>query len=352
MGSCCWRWARRSRLGLFARIRRFLPEFEVSALDAAGGLPKPARANRIWRDIWFHEAHHSTAIEGNTLVLKQVEALLARNETVGSKELKEYLEVRGYANAARWVYDQARTRQDEGAPLLTLQEVRRIHFETMTPVWSVAPHPDATPEEAPGNFRRHDLERFPSKMQPPKYPLIPAELHGWLDRVNKLRKGDGFLCDRLAETHSAFERVHPFIDGNGRTGRLLLNLLLVRLGYPPAVIQKRERPAHLKALARSDGGEHAPLGEQIARAVLDSLMRFLLPGLAGNIKLLALEALASADVSVTALRQAAERGRLRAVKDDSGIWRSSRTWVGEYTKSRYAGLKRPRGPRRKRSVNG
>jgi hypothetical protein len=184
-------------------------------------------------------------------------------------------------------------------------------------------------------------------MQPPSYPLIPADLHGWLDRVNKLRKGEGFLCDRLAELHSAFERVHPFIDGNGRTGRLLLNLLLVRLGYPPAVIQKRERPAYLKALARSDRGDHAPLGEDIARAVLDSLMRFVLPALPGNVKLVALEALASADVSVTALRLAAERGRLRAVKDDRGIWRSSRAWVREYTTSRYAGLKRPRGPRRK-----
>jgi hypothetical protein len=160
-----------------------------------------------------------------------------------------------------------------------------------------------------------------------------------------VQDGDGFLSDRLAELHAGFERAHPFIDGNGRTGRLLLNLLLVRLGYPPAVIQKRERVAYLKALARSDRGEHAPLGEQIARAVLDSLMRFLLPAMAGTVKLVALDALLDKDLSIAALRQAAERGRLRAVKDESGSWRSSRRWVSEYKKTRYAGLKSPRGPR-------
>ena len=322
-------------------------EAEVVALEAVGGLPAPTKADKIWRDIWFHEAHHSTAIEGNTLVLKQVEALLARGETVGNKELKEYLEVQGYANAARWVYEQARTRRDSGASLLTLQEVRRIHYEALTPVWAVAPHPDATPDASPGSFRRHDIHRFPSRMQPPTHPLIAAEMQGWIERVRRVREGDGYLCERIAEVHAAFERVHPFIDGNGRTGRLLMNLLLVRLGYPPAVIQKRERPAYLRALARSDRGEHAPLGEHIARAVLDSLMRFLLPAVAGTVKLVALEALSDGDTSVTGLRQAAERGRLRALKDDSGIWRSSRRWVNDYKKSRYAGLKHPRGPRRK-----
>ena len=69
--------------------------------DRMGGLPSPVEADGIWTAIWYQEAHHSTAIEGNTLVLKQVERLLADGVAVGNKELKEYIEVKGYADAAR-----------------------------------------------------------------------------------------------------------------------------------------------------------------------------------------------------------------------------------------------------------
>jgi hypothetical protein len=72
--------------------------------DGLGGLPSPVDAEGIWRRIWLEETHHSTAIEGNTLVLKQVEQLLAEGRAVGNKELAQYMEVRGYADAANWVY--------------------------------------------------------------------------------------------------------------------------------------------------------------------------------------------------------------------------------------------------------
>ena len=316
---------------------------EVRALADVGGLPKPEEAQEIWRTIWFHEAHNSTALEGNTLVLKQVEALLSRGEAVGRKDLKEYLEVRGYADAARWVYEQARRPSVNGGTTpVTIQDLRHIHHLAMTPVWAVAPHPDAYPTESPGNFRQHDLHPFARGMRPPTFPLVHAQIAQWANDTRAIFTGPDPVCARVAKAHAAFERIHPFIDGNGRTGRLVLNLLLTRLGYPPAVIQKKERARYLQALQRSDRGDDGPLGEMIARAVLDNLMRFLLPAIAGEVKLLPLEALASDELSVTALRQAAERGRLAAKQDERGRWRSSKRWVADYVKSRYAGLKAPR----------
>ena len=319
-------------------------EIEVAALQDVGGLPKPVEAQEIWRTIWYHEAHNSTAIEGNTLALKQVESLLARGEAVGRKELKEYLEVRGYADAATWVYEQARRRRDRagGADFLTLQDIRHVHHLALSPVWSVAPHPDALASESPGSFRQHDLQAFRRGMQPPTFPLVHPQMTQWVADARPLGRGPEPICVQVAKLHADFERIHPFIDGNGRTGRLLANLALVRLGYPPAVIQKRERDQYLKALERADRGDHEALGELFARAVLDNLMRFLLPAIAGEVKLLPLEALADKAMSVAALRQAAERGRLVAKQDEHGRWRSSKKWVSDYRKSKYAGLSAPR----------
>jgi Fic family protein len=74
-----------------------------------GGLPRADEAGDIWHAIWLDEAHHSTALEGNSLVLRQVEELLAEGRAVGGKELREYLEVQGYAKASQWVYERRST---------------------------------------------------------------------------------------------------------------------------------------------------------------------------------------------------------------------------------------------------
>lgn len=307
--------------------------------ERLGGLPSPveAEAAGIWRGIWYEEAHHSTAIEGNTLILKQVERLLNEGRAVGNKELHEYMEVRGYADAADWVYRQAISPNRLAHPerILTLEEVRHVHQAALTPVWQVSPHPSATSREAPGNFREHEVHPFPDGMAPVSWPFIPGEMTTWVDRVNALEATDAMFPEVLAAAHCRFEQIHPFLDGNGRTGRLILNLVLVRLGYPPAIIYKRDRARYLQALRRADAGEPSPLGEMLARAILNSLHRFVIPAVAGPARLVPLAALETPGMKASALRAAAERGRLRATRGADGHWRSSRRWVDEYVASRY-----------------
>jgi hypothetical protein len=101
-----------------------------------------------------------------------------------------------------------------------------------------------------------------------------------------------------------------------------LNLLLVRNGYPPAVIRKRIRTQYLCAMRRADRDEHAPRAELLARAVKESLDRFLLPNLAGPARLLPLSALGRPGHTVRALRAAAEKGTLRARPDQIRRWLS------------------------------
>ena len=318
--------------------------FEVGELRRRlGGLPLSVEAEDIWTEIWYQEAHGSTAIEGNTLVLREVEILLRDGRAVGDKQLKDYLEVTGYADAARWVYGQALSPGGwTDGTLLTIAEVRQVHARAIGPAWDVEPHPAASAKEAPGNWRRHNIQPFPGGMTPPDHTQVAPLMTDWVASVNSIQDDPHSLAEAVAVRHARFERIHPFIDGNGRTGRLLTNLLLVRLGYPPAIIYKRDRTRYLNALRRSDEGDHGPLGELFARAILDNLMRFVLPAVAGPARLVPLEALASRDLSVVALRNAASRGRLRAVRTSTGTWQSSKQWVEAYRESRYTSLKAPR----------
>jgi Fic/DOC family len=323
---------RKSREAIYRQLADGVEELRTRL----GGLPTPVEAEDIWGDIWYQEAHNSTAIEGNTLVLREVEILLSEGRAVGDKQLAEYMEVRGYADAAQWVYEQGVAPGGwTTGELITLTEVRHVHTLAMAKVWEVAPHPDAGRAEGPGSFRRHNIQPFPAGMRPPDWTDVPARMTDWVGRAAELRSSDKPLPEALAAIHADFERIHPFLDGNGRAGRLLTNLLLIRLGYPPAIIRKAERTRYLRALRKADAGDLGPLGEFMARAITDTLMRFIVPAVAGPARLVPLAALATPDMSARALRAAAERGRLRGHRDPRGQWRSSRRWVNEYLASRY-----------------
>jgi Fic family protein len=333
---------RPSRTAVFQRFATAIDE-----LGRYGGLPTPIEAKQLWDDVWHLEAHHSTALEGNTLVLREVEQLLEQGRAVGSKELKDYMEVLGYAEAARWVYEQGVAPDDPAHDgLISVTEVRQVHELAIAKVWEVAPHPSADPHETPGSFRQHDIRPFPGGMTPPTHVLVSAGVASWVEQVNQFgaAHAGGALDvagvpESLARIHVDFERLHPFIDGNGRTGRLLLNLILTRLGWPPIVIFKEQRGRYLKALDRADHGDLGPLAELIARSVVDNLHR-LIPSIAGPAKYVPLEALADEEFSLAALKQAAGRGRLEAIIGSDGRYRSSRAAVEAYKASKY-----PRGGR-------
>lgn len=342
---------RPSRIAVLNRL-----DEAVSELQNVGGLPLPVEAEEIWEGIWYEETHNSTAIEGNTLVLKEVRALLEEGRAVGDKELREYLEVQGYGEAAQWVYAQAHARpvwSDE--PILLLSEVREIHARIVGPVWRHFPPAGQDVNEGAGSFRRHDIEPFGGGMTPPPWPDVPAQMSDWMGATGELTDYvRGALAGEvepnvhpiaiLAHLHAWFERIHPFRDGNGRAGRLALNMMLVRLAYPPAVIYKKDRARYLGALQRADQGEDLALAELLARTLIHGIDRFLLPALAGPQRIIPLSALADHDLSLIALRRAAERGRLRAQRR-SDQWYSTRKWVDEYKASRRKGKPRPIGRR-------
>jgi hypothetical protein len=124
-------------------------------------------------------------MEGNTMALSQVKVLLEEGRAVGNKELREYLEIQAYAEAAHWVYDQAVGIDDwTGHDLINLTELRKIHTLVVEPVWRHAPPDGQRPEEGPGSFRRHDVRLLLSGFSPPPWPEVPALISDWLKTAN------------------------------------------------------------------------------------------------------------------------------------------------------------------------
>ena len=333
---------RPSRTKVYERLDHALRDMD----SRFGGLPTPLEAEAIWHDIYREEVHNSTAIEGNTLVQREVNDVLDRGVTGHrSKALSEYLEVTGYGEAARWIYGQGIDPRADWSTgdLLTMHDVRTVHALTVELAWRIDPPEQVLPGEGPGQFRQHDIASFSGGMTPPSHTLVAGEVELWLRSVNALREDHPTpLIERVAATHARFEQIHPFLDGNGRAGRLLLNLVLVRLGLPPAIVYTRDRQRYLRALQRADDGDLGALAELLARAVLHNLNRLMLPRLAGPARLVPIASLANELVSHSALRSAAARGVLKAVQDELGQWMSSQTFVEEYLAQRNSRRGRPR----------
>jgi hypothetical protein len=307
-----------------------------------GGLPEPTVFQDVWADIWIEETHNSTAIEGNTLRRRQVQILLEDGVVTGSAhELKEWLEAKAYGEAARWTYQQAiHGRGSQSGSLISEVDIRRMHHLTVETVWGYFPPEGLREDEAPGSYRTGDIEPLRDGLRPPPPSVIQSQMGDWVRAANDDPDTECHLIEHLADLHAKFERIHPFPDGNGRVGRLLLSLLLVRHGYPPAIVYKDERKKYLRALERADAGDAGPLGELLARSVRDGIYRFLMPSLAGPLSVVPLAGLADSSISKSALIAAAQRGRLRANKY-GGNWYSTRQWVDEYKASRHRGAREP-----------
>ena len=228
-------------------------------LDQYRPLP-PALVSNL--EDWFRVelTYTSNAIEGNTLTRRETALVLEEGLTVGGKSLREHLEAANHAAAIDWVQERVGQKPEK----LGERDVLEIHAMILK----------GNDDTNAGRYRSIPVRISGSTIvlpNPAKAPNLMAGFAAWL-----AESGDLHPVALAAEAHYRLVTIHPFVDGNGRTVRLLMNLLLMIAGYPPAIIQKRERLAYLGALEKAQtGGSKSDFESLIYRAAGRSLDMYL-----------------------------------------------------------------------------
>ncbi|WP_088831038.1 Fic family protein [Paenibacillus tyrfis] len=175
--------------------------------------------------------YHSNAIEGNTLTLSETKVAL-EGITIGGKTIKEHLEVINHKEAILYVEDIVRRQEP-----LSEWQIKSIHRLILKGIQ----------DDFAGIYRKENVLISGAKHIPPdalQVPLAMEQFIQWYDSEGEQLHP----VAKAAMVHSDFVKIHPFIDGNGRTARLLLNFELMKNGYPPIVVEKENRLAYYSAL--------------------------------------------------------------------------------------------------------
>ncbi|MCB0012751.1 MAG: Fic family protein [Anaerolineales bacterium] len=230
-------------------------------LDALRPLPSAVLA-RLNKQLIIEWTYNSNAIEGNTLTLRETQMVLELGITIGGKSLREHFEVINHREAIALVEDLARQQTP-----ITATDIRQLHALVLANI----------DDDNAGQYRQQPVCIVGSKHEPPPAWQLNAEIHDWLQWL-ATQETTMATVELAAVAHHKLLAIHPFIDGNGRTARLLMNLLLLRDGYPPAVISRVNRKGYYQALAAADNNRPTSLVNLVGRAVEQSLNLFLEAG--------------------------------------------------------------------------
>ena len=242
---------------LDARLLTRLKE-KKAKLDALRPLPA-AIVRRLNEQLAVEWIYNSNAIEGNTLTLRETRLILETGMTIGGKSLREHFEVINHQKAIDYVYSLV----NDEVPL-TAFHVRQLHHLVLANI----------DDENAGQYRKVAVRIAGASHTPPDSWEVPRLINEWSDWLNGVAT-ELHPIARAALAHHRLVAIHPFIDGNGRTARLIMNLLLMCEGYPPTIIMKVNRRQYYRVLAQADRGHHPPLLNFVGRAIERGLTLYL-----------------------------------------------------------------------------
>ena len=211
----------KSRESLLAQIDRKKAELDNRRPLTAG------EAARLKEEFVVEYTYNSNAIEGNTLTLRETDLVL-RGLTIDRKPLKDHMEAVGHKEAFDFVSELVK----DDVPI-SESIIKQIHYLVL-----------ADKKEDRGVYRRVPVRIMGAQHEPVQPYLIEPKMK---QLIYDFAASTGHIVTKLARFHIEFEDIHPFIDGNGRTGRLLVNLELMKAGFPPIDIKFTDRIAYYNA---------------------------------------------------------------------------------------------------------
>jgi Fic family protein len=215
-------------------------EFRQTPLDSIA-------LERLREHFRTHHIYHSAGIEGNRLTLQETALVLKEGIDISGKPLKDSIEVKNLGLAYDFLYELAQ----QNVPV-TENYIKQVHKLII----------GEDPALNPGEYRNIGVIITGSEHRPPEPFEVPIKMTELFDWIRENENQNPIIVAAIA--HHEFVKIHPFKDGNGRTARILLNLILLKKGFPICNIRRDERPAYYDALSLADSGHYEPIIEIIA----------------------------------------------------------------------------------------
>lgn len=217
-----------------------------SIKDPIGAL----RKNAAVRGRFFLEmTYNSNAIEGSRMTLRETEKAIS-GKPVKGKEMFEVFEAVNHDNALKYLIE-------------IIKPGFRIDEEYVLKLHSIVMYNFS--DKLPGKYRTGYVNLTNTDVKLPSAQMVPVKMREFIGRVNSYGRDP---VKKIASDHYEFETIHPFFDGNGRVGRLIIMTQLLSKGYPPALIQMADRHKYYTALAKGDMGQFNPMVQMVCEGII------------------------------------------------------------------------------------
>jgi Fic family protein len=285
--------------------------------------PLPAAVVKKLKEQFEVEmTYNSNAIEGNSLTLKETYLVVNEGLTIKGKPLKDHLEAKNHQEALDYLYDLVEKGKKNTFSEGLIRSLNQIVQQNIDKEWA-------------GRYRNSGVVIGGAAHNPPDAIAVPdlmKKMIAWYAKNKKMHP-----VELAGIIHHKLVNIHPFFDGNGRTSRLVMNIILMQSGYPLAVVLKNDRKRYYAALSAADKGEYAQFVDFIARAVertLDIYLKVFTPKKEIKEKYLSLSELAkSTKFTEKYLNLLARTGKLEAHKEGRN-WLTTKEALERYLDGR------------------